>query len=157
MVSSVSQPVAQSGTRGTGHLIDLYAAADSRNGDLLHGRPVRFRCSNSVPPRLLAGKPYASSESFTWLGEHFQTSLPRSKRLRICCFWAASIICFSTAFPIHRRTPWPGWQFYAWSTWPQWRLVRDIAYTAYVTCCQSILIQCRTTGAALLAGGGLMA
>ena len=53
----------------------------------------------------IAGKTYTSSETFTWLTEHFRTSLSQCKPDMDLMFVSESITCFSTALRILRKKP----------------------------------------------------
>jgi lysophospholipase L1-like esterase len=126
------------------NLIDLYAAADIPETEIFRTVDQRqipmLKFSSSAAH--LAGKPYASSESFTWLGEHFQTSLAEIKAATDLLFLGGVNHLFFHGIPYSPQdAPWPGWQFYASvNMGPNGGLWRDMpAYTAYVTRCQSIL------------------
>lgn len=62
----------------------------------------------------ISGKKYVSSESFTWLTEHFRTSLSQCKP-EIDLFFVSGVnriyLHGITYSPVN--DPWPGWQFYA--------------------------------------------
>ena len=90
----------------------------------------------------ICGKPYTSSETFTWLTEHFRTSLSQLKPdidLMFCAgvnhmFFHGT--CFSP-----KNDPWPGWKFYASIDMsPTNSIWRDAPYfMQYVERCQSFL------------------
>lgn len=90
----------------------------------------------------IAGKPYTSSETFTWLTEHFRTSLSQCKPdLDLMFVAGVNHIFFHGTTYSPREAAWPGWKFYAsidmsptnsiWSDAP--------AMMNYVTRCQSFL------------------
>lgn len=90
----------------------------------------------------LMGKPYASSETFTWLTEHFRTSLSQCKPDMDLFFVSGVNHAFfhGTAYS-PKNDPWPGWKFYASIDMsPTNSIWRDAPYFFnYVTRCQSFL------------------
>lgn len=89
-----------------------------------------------------AGKPLVSSETGTWLNEHFQISLAEVKLLLDNLF-AAGInqhVYHGTAYS-PPNAKWPGWLFYAPTNFnPQNNICRDFdKLNKYVARCQSIL------------------
>ena len=90
------------------------------------------------------GKPYASSETFTWLTEHFRTSLSQMKPDLDLMFCAGvNRMFFHGACYSPQEAPWPGWRFYASVDMsPTNTLWRDAtALTDYITFCQTRLQQ----------------
>lgn len=92
----------------------------------------------------LMGKPYASSETFTWLTEHFRTSLSQCKPDMDLFFVSGVNHAFfhgTTYSP--KNDPWPGWKFYASvdmsPTNSIWKDAPD--FFKYITRCQSFLQQ----------------
>lgn len=62
----------------------------------------------------ITGKPLVSSETFTWLTEHFRTSLSQMKPdldLMFCS--GVNRMFFHGACYSPKDDPWPGWRFYA--------------------------------------------
>lgn len=142
-----------------GNLLDLYAAVDIPETEIFgpSGFPIPGlkkdpNFDNEPPDPLIlkfassaahiAGKPFASSESATWLGEHFQVALSQVKP-EIDQLFAAGInhvfyhgIAYSPA-----EAPWPGWLFYASVNFgPTNTFWRDFpALNEYITRCQSVL------------------
>jgi hypothetical protein len=127
-----------------GNLIDLYAAADIPETEIFKDPDV------SVLPMLkfsssaahVTGKNLASSESFTWLGEHFQTSLADAKPAADLLFLSGVNHIFFHGIPYSPKdVAWPGWLFYAAVNFgPNGGLWHDLpAFTAYLARCQSIL------------------
>ncbi|MVT12217.1 glycosyl hydrolase [Chitinophaga tropicalis] len=115
-----------------GNLLDLYAAvdipecetfgstyfpipglrrdsADVRN---VEPDPVMLKFASSAAH--VAGHPLVSCETFTWLTEHFKTSLSQCKPEVEQCFLAGvnHVFYHGTTFS-PPEVPWPGWLFYA--------------------------------------------
>lgn len=90
----------------------------------------------------ILGKPYTSSETFTWLTEHFRTSLSQMKPDMDLMFCAGVNHMFfhGTAYSPQHET-WPGWRFYASIDMsPNNTIWRDAPYfMKYVERCQSML------------------
>jgi len=120
------------------NLLDLYAASgipETEGSDILG-----FKIASSAAH--VMGKPLASSESATWLDEHFYASLGDVK-VALDRFFLGGInhICYhgTTFSPTWEQ--WPGWMFYAsvhfgpinsfWNDFP--------TLNKYVTRCQSFL------------------
>ncbi len=90
----------------------------------------------------IAGKPYVSSETFTWLTEHFRTSLSQCKPDVDLMFAAGVNHMFFHGTPYSpREAEWPGWLFYASinmsPTNTIWRDASELF--TYITRCQSFL------------------
>lgn len=90
----------------------------------------------------ITGKPLASSETFTWLTEHFRTSLSQMKPdidLMFTCGVNHMFYHGTTYSP--REDAWPGWKFYASVDMsPTNTIWRDApALNEYITRCQSFL------------------
>jgi len=127
-----------------GNLMDIYAAADIPETEIFgdvdekHIPLLKFASSAAH----LTGRKLSSSESFTWLGEHFQVSLSQVKQAADYLFIAGVNHIFFHGIPYSPAdAPWPGWQFYAAVNFgPQGGLWHDLPqFNAYVTRCQSIL------------------
>lgn len=90
----------------------------------------------------ISGKPYTSSETFTWLTEHFRTSLSQCKPDVDLMFVSGvnHIYFHGTTYSPAEET-WPGWKFYASIDMsPTNSIWRDApAFFSYVTRCQSFL------------------
>ena len=90
----------------------------------------------------VCGKPYTSSETFTWLTEHFRTSLSQLKPDIDLMFCAGVNHMFfhGTAYS-PKNDAWPGWKFYASIDMsPTNSIWRDAPYfMQYVERCQSFL------------------
>ncbi len=138
-----------------GNLLDLYAAADIPETEIFGA------IDESLIPMLkfassaahVTGRTLSSSESFTWLREHFQTSLSDVKQAADYLFLSGVNHMFFHGIPYSPAdAPWPGWQFYAAVNFgPQGGLWHDLpSFNAYVTRCQSILQSGRPANDVLL-------
>ena len=90
----------------------------------------------------VCGKPYTSSETFTWLTEHFRTSLSQLKPDLDLMFCAGvNHMYFHGTCYSPKDDPWPGWKFYASIDMsPTNSIWRDAPYfMQYVERCQSFL------------------
>ena len=90
----------------------------------------------------VCGKPYTSSETFTWLTEHFRTSLSQLKPDLDLMFCAGvNHMYFHGTCYSPKNDPWPGWKFYASIDMsPTNSIWRDAPYfMQYVERCQSFL------------------
>lgn len=90
----------------------------------------------------VAGKPYTSSETFTWLTEHFRTSLSQCKPdLDLMFLSGVNHVFFHGSCYSPKDEPWPGWRFYASVDMtpynPQWDAMP--AFSQYISRCQSFL------------------
>jgi hypothetical protein len=129
---------------GPGNLIDTYAACDIPEMEIFKAATEQQIPMMKFAPSAthVTGRTLASSESFTWLGEHFQVPLSRVKTT--CDFFFLSGInhIFFHGIPYSPKdAAWPGWQFYAAVNFgPGGGLWRDLpAFNAYVARCQSML------------------
>jgi hypothetical protein len=141
------------------NLIDLYATVDIpeceifgisdfnipglRKDSLIKkndGDPVTLKFASSAAH--IAGKKFTSAETFTWLTEHFRTSLSQCKPEIDQMFTSGVNHAFFHGTPYSpQEAPWPGWLFYAtinmsptnafWNDAP--------AFFSYVTRVQSFL------------------
>jgi len=90
----------------------------------------------------IAGKPYTSSETFTWLTEHFRTSLSQCKPDLDLMFVSGVNHSYFQGTPYSpKNAAWPGWKFYASVDMsPTNTIWRDApAMFSYITRCQSFL------------------
>lgn len=90
----------------------------------------------------ISGKKYTSSETFTWLTEHFRTSLSQCKPdLDLLFVAGVNHVFFHGSCYSPREAEWPGWRFYASVDMTpansQWRDMP--ALTKYIERCQSFL------------------
>ena len=142
------------------NLIDCYAAVDIPEiegfglSDFgikgLHTDPGKTRKNDSdysmfkyAPSAAhVCGKPFTSSETFTWLTEHFRTSLSQLKPDLDLMFCAGvNHMFFHGTCYSPKDDPWPGWKFYASIDMsPTNTIWRDAPYfMQYVERCQSFL------------------
>jgi uncharacterized membrane protein YkoI len=145
-----------------GNLIDLYASADipecetfgsmpfnipgfrREKEDIREGDadPVMLKFSSSAAH--ISGKNLVSSETFTWLREHFKTALSQCKpEVEDLMLNGVNHVFLHGSTYSPTRATWPGWQFYAsvnfnannsiWEDAP--------ALFSYIANCQSMLQQ----------------
>lgn len=154
-----------------GNLIDIYAAADIPECEIF-GSPhfdipgyrrdsqnvrvgdndkmmLKF-CSSSAH---LKGNELVSSESFTWLREHFKTALSQAKPVADDFLLSGVNHIFlhgSTYSP--EDDPWPGWKFYASVNFnPTNTIWKDAKYLfEYISRCQSLLQKANTDNEVLI-------
>ena len=142
-----------------GNLIDLYAAVDIpecesfgiTDFDIPGLRKDSIRKENDSDPTILkyassaahiTGKRYTSSETFTWLTEHFRTSLSQCKP-EIDQMFTSGVnrVFFHGTTYSPKEAAWPGWKFYASidmsPTNPFWKDAP--AFFSYITRVQSFL------------------
>ena len=120
------------------NILDLYAAADipETEGEDI----VKVKTASSVAH--VMGKKLASSESATWLRDHFEASLSDVKQ-NIDMYLLAGInhvFYHGTTFS-PQDAPWPGWMFYAAVHFgPTNTIWKDFgSLNAYISRCQSFL------------------
>ncbi|MBE6287375.1 MAG: glycosyl hydrolase family 2 [Mediterranea massiliensis] len=90
----------------------------------------------------IAGKKFTSSETFTWLTEHFRTSLSQCKPdLDLMFLSGVNHTYFHGTTYSPQEAAWPGWKFYASVDMsPTNSIWRDAsAFFQYITRCQSFL------------------
>ncbi len=90
----------------------------------------------------VTGKPLTSSETFTWLTEHFRTSLSQMKPdLDLMFTCGVNHVYFHGSCYTPKNDPWPGWKFYASVDMsPTNSIWRDAPYLMqYIERCQSFL------------------
>ena len=90
----------------------------------------------------ICGKPFTSSETFTWLTEHFRTSLSQCKPdLDLMFLSGVNHVVFHGSCYSPKDEPWPGWRFYASVDMtpynPQWNAMP--AFCQYIARSQSFL------------------
>jgi hypothetical protein len=127
-----------------GNLIDLYADADIPETEIFGSIDEKHipmhKMSSSAAH--LTGRTLSSSESFTWLGEHFQVSLADVKPAADFLFLSGVNHILFHGIPYSPQdAPWPGWLFYAAVNFgPNGGLWHDLpAFNAYVARVQSVL------------------
>ncbi|QGK73550.1 glycosyl hydrolase [Flavobacterium sp. SLB02] len=154
-----------------GNLIDLYASADipecetfgsmpfdipgfrREKEDIREGDadPVMLKFSSSAAH--ISGKNLVSSETFTWLREHFKTALSQCKpEVEDLMLNGVNHVFLHGSTYSPQRAAWPGWQFYAsvnfnannsiWQDAP--------ALFSYISNCQSLLQQGKSDNEILL-------
>ena len=142
------------------NLLDLYAAVDipeiegfglSEFGIKgLRTDPGKTRKNDSDVSMLkyassaahVMGKPFTSSETFTWLTEHFRTSLSQMKPdLDLMFTCGVNHVYFHGSCYTPKNDAWPGWKFYASVDMsPTNSIWRDAPYLMkYIERCQSFL------------------
>ncbi len=142
-----------------GNILDLYAAADipeteifGPSGFAIPGLRTDPTFANDRPDPLMlkfassaahvAGKRLVSSETCTWLAEHFTVSLAQAKP-EIDQLFAAGInhVFFHGTTYSPPSEDWPGWLFYASTNFgPSSGFYRDLPeLNAYIARCQSLL------------------
>ncbi|MFV0469379.1 MAG: glycosyl hydrolase [Dysgonomonas sp.] len=90
----------------------------------------------------ITGKPYVSSETFTWLTEHFRTSLSQCKPdLDLLFLSGVNHVFFHGITYSPKEAKWPGWKFYASVDMsPTNSIWRDSQpFFEYIARCQSFL------------------
>lgn len=154
-----------------GNLIDLYAAADIPECEVF-GSPqfdipgyrrdsnnVRIGDNNKMMLKFcssaahLKGSELVSSESFTWLREHFKAALSQAKPVADDFLLSGVNHIFlhgSTYSP--KEAPWPGWKFYASVNFnPTNSIWADAPYLFdYIARCQSLLQKAKTDNEVLV-------
>jgi hypothetical protein len=144
-----------------GNLLDLYATADIPETEIFGSIPFSIPGFRREPAEIgrpghppiihrfassaanVMGKPLASSETFTWLREHFHES-PSEMKPELDALFLAGInhVYYHGSAYSPADAPWPGWLFYASSQLntrnPLWRDLGD-GLNAYVSRCQSLL------------------
>ena len=120
--------------------LDLYAAVDipETEGDDI----LRFKFATSAAN--VAGKKLVSSESATWLNEHFLSSWSDVKKaIDLYFLGGVNHIFYHGSAYSPKDAPWPGWLFYAavhfQPTNPQWKDFH--ALNEYIARVQSFLQQ----------------
>lgn len=120
------------------NILDLYAAVDIPETEGTNILGIKFASSAAN----VAGKQLISSESATWLDEHFLASLGAVKKAVDLYFLGGvnHIIYHGTTFSPQDEI-WPGWMFYASvhfsptnTFWKDFSALND-----YVACCQGFL------------------
>ncbi|MEO5715573.1 MAG: glycosyl hydrolase [Luteolibacter sp.] len=127
-----------------GNLLDHYAVSDIPETEIF-----RHVDENQIPmlrfPASAAhanGTTLVSSETFTWLGEHFQVTPEKLKEAADFVFLGGVNHVFFHGIPYSPAdVKWPGWLFYASTHMgPNGGLWHDLpAFTGYLQRCQSIL------------------
>lgn len=143
-----------------GNLIDLYGTVDIPECETFGITPfpipgfrvdtgdVKISDSDPMMQKFatsaahITGRKYASSETFTWLTEHFRTSLFQCKTELDQLFTSGVNHIFFHGMPYSPKdAPWPGWKFYASVDFTSYNTIfKDLpAFNNYVARCQSFL------------------
>jgi hypothetical protein len=125
-----------------GNWLDLYAAADIPETEMFHSDRNKLISKFASSAAHVTGKPLVSSETGTWLEEHFTEKLSDVKYLFDDMFLSGINhmfyhgCCYSPD-----EAGWPGWHFYASTEMnPRNSIWHDAgAVNAYAARCQSIL------------------
>ncbi len=120
------------------NILDLYSAIDIPETE--GNEPLRYKFATSATH--VSGKKLASSESATWLNEHFTSSLGQVKTAIDKLFLGGVNHVFYHGISYSPPSaPWPGWLFYAAVHFvpnnPQWHDFH--ALNEYIARCQSFL------------------
>jgi hypothetical protein len=154
-----------------GNLIDLYASADipecetfgsmpfeiaglrREKQDIREGDadPVMLKFSSSAAH--ISGKPLVSSETFTWLRDHFKIALSQCKpEAEELLLNGVNHIFLHGSTYSPQRAKWPGWKFYASANFnatdPTWEDAPSLF--SYIANCQSMLQQGNSDNETLL-------
>lgn len=143
-----------------GNLLDLYGAVDIPECETFGSTPfeikglrrdsIDVRAVDPDPVMLkfassaanVHGKKLVSSESFTWLREHFRGALSHCKP-ELEQLWLSGVnhVFFHGTTYSPKEDVWPGWKFYASMNFhPNNPIWKDApAFFEYITRCQSIL------------------
>lgn len=143
-----------------GNVIDLYAAADipeceawstwfnipglRYDSGMTPQQPGTVGLKFASSAAHLTGKPYTSSETFTWLTEHFRTALSQCKPMLDMLFVAGVNHVYFHGTPYTPKdAAWPGWLFYASVNFSPFNTIwKDLkSMNDYITKCQSFLQQ----------------
>ena len=125
-----------------GNWLDLYAAADIPETEMFHSDRNKLISKFASSAAHVTGKPLVSSETGTWLEEHFTEKLSDVKYLFDDLFLSGINhmfyhgCCYSPD-----EAGWPGWHFYASLEMNPRNSIWHDAYAvnAYAARCQSIL------------------
>jgi len=154
-----------------GNLIDLYASADipecetfgsmpfdipgfrREKEDIREGDadPVMLKFSSSAAH--ISGKNLVSSETFTWLREHFKTALSQCKpEAEDLMLNGINHIFLHGSTYSPTRAAWPGWKFYASVNFNANNSIWEDAPSlfSYIANCQSMLQQGKSDNETLL-------
>lgn len=131
------------------NILDLYSAIDIPETE--GNEPLRYKFATSAAH--VSGKKLASSESATWLNEHFTSSLGDVKlAIDKLLLGGVNHVFYHGISYSPPSAPWPGWLFYAAvhfvPTNPQWHDFN--ALNEYVARCQSFLQSGRADNDVLL-------
>ncbi|WP_083227968.1 glycosyl hydrolase [Mucilaginibacter sp. PPCGB 2223] len=131
------------------NILDLYSAIDIPETE--GNEPLRYRFATSAAH--VSGKKLASSESATWLNEHFTSSLGDVKlAIDKLLLGGVNHVFYHGISYSPPSAPWPGWLFYAAVHFvpsnPQWHDLHTL--NEYIARCQSFLQSGRADNDVLL-------
>ena len=97
-----------------GNLLDLYAVADIPETEMFHHDRNKLISKFASSAAHVAGQPLTSSETGTWLEEHFTETLADMKYLLDDLFLSGMnhVFYHGTCYSPD-EAGWPGWLFYA--------------------------------------------
>ncbi|MCF7668508.1 MAG: hypothetical protein K9N48_01900 [Verrucomicrobia bacterium] len=125
-----------------GNLLDLYAAADIPETEMFHTDRNILISKFASSAAHVSGKQLVSSETGTWLDEHFNVTLAELKYLVDDLFLSGvnHVIYHGTCYS-PEEAPWPGWLFYASTEMnPRNAIWHDVpALNNYIARSQSVL------------------
>lgn len=125
-----------------GNWLDLYAAADIPETEMFYKDRNRLISKFASSAAHVTGKRLASSETGTWLKEHFTETLADMKYLLDDMFLSGvnHVLYHGTCYSPDEAA-WPGWLFYAsYEMNPRNSVWRDVsALNAYASRCQAVL------------------
>lgn len=125
-----------------GNMLDHYAAADIPETEAYKQDRSFLVMKFASSAAHTTGKPLVSSETGTWVKEHFTETLGDLKAL-VDDFFLGGVnrVKFHGAASSPADVPWPGWMFYASTQFnsrnPIWHDVP--AFISYISRCQSVL------------------
>jgi hypothetical protein len=125
-----------------GNLLDLYGDADIPETEMFHLDRDKLVSKFASSAAHVAGRALVSSETGTWLKEHFTETLADMKFLQDDLFLSGiNHIFYHGACYSPDEAGWPGWLFYAsFEMNPRNSIWRDVsALNAYAARCQSVL------------------
>jgi len=125
-----------------GNLLDLYAVADIPETEMFHLDRNKLVSKVASSAAHVSGRRFTSSETGTWLEEHFTETLADMKFLLDDLFLSGvnHIFYHGTCYSPDEAA-WPGWLFYAsYEMNPRNSVWRDVsALNAYAARCQAVL------------------
>ncbi len=125
-----------------GNLLDLYAVADIPETEMFHLDRNKLISKFASSAAHVSGHRYTSSETGTWLEEHFSETLADMKFLLDDLFLSGinHVFYHGTCYSPD-EAGWPGWHFYAsYEMNPRNAVWRDVpALNAYAARCQAVL------------------
>jgi hypothetical protein len=125
-----------------GNWLDLYALADTPETEMFHLDRDKLVSKFASSAGHVTGRALVSSETGTWLAEHFTETLADMKFLQDDLFLSGiNNIFYHGCCYSPDGADWPGWHFYAsFEMNPANSIWRDVpALNAYAARCQSIL------------------